>query len=438
MAHQEHHLTFFRQSGWMMVAAVAGGALMSAVHIIASRMPKEQYGVFATLLQVVAQMGIPAAGLQGIFAQQAAASLNPEHERELAGMVRGVLRGTFFIWLIMAAIVFALRDRVLTGLGIANATALWLTVVIGLLALWRPLMLGVVQGRQIFLWFGWASILEGAVRFGAVFLFVGVLAAHTHLHLPQIVSGASGAMSAVLIGYVIVLVIGVWFSRDCLWGAATPMDWTAWLRRVVPLTLGLGVSLFMLGADLIFVQNFFSKEQTPYYAAAGVIGRALVYFTVPLTAVMFPKIVRSAALGEKSYALTLALGITALAGGCAAMACTVMPSLPLRIVFPKSYLPVSAPLVPWFAWCMLPLTLSNVLINSLMARSRFKAVPWLVAVAVAYAAALYFQLHVSGGSFRRVIQTLGIFNVLLLAVCAWFSFHHARSEARNSAAQLQG
>lgn len=162
---------------------------------------------------------------------------------------------------------------------------------------------------------------------------------------------------------------------------------------------------------------------TGYYAAAGMIGRALAYFTVPLTLVMFPKIARSTALREESSALKLTLALTALAGGGAALMCTFFPKLPLRIVYDDSFFPISAPLVPWFAWCMLPLTLSTVLINNLMAKACFSSVPWLVAVAVAYAFTLYFRHE----SFIVVIRVLGFFGMLLLAVCAWFSFHEART-----------
>jgi len=399
----------------MMVASTLGGLMMFAVHSVANRMPKEEYGVFMTLLQVVSLMGIPAVGLQGVFMQQAAASLNPEHERELAGVLRGVLRGTFFLWLIMAAGVFLLRNQILHSLGISNPIALWITLFIALLILWRPLVLGILQGRQNFLWCGGAAMIEGAVRFGGVCLLVGLLGAY-----------AAGALTAVLAGSCIVLIIGGWFSRDCLHGAAAPMNWPSWLARVVPLTLGLGVGTFMLSADMIFVQNFFSKQQTAYYAAAGMVGRALVYFTAPLTAVMFPKVARGAALGEESSALKLTLGLTAVAGGCAALMCSVFPSLPLRIAcYDKSYLEISTPLVPWFAWCMLPLTLSTVLINSLMARLQYAAVPWLVAVAAGYATTLYFRHD----TFEMVIRTIGLFGVILLAVCAWFSFHRPRRQA---------
>jgi O-antigen/teichoic acid export membrane protein len=413
MSKSQHHLTFFRQSGWMMVATFLGGLMMFLLHKVAKQMPKEEYSVFLTLLAVVGQMSIPTMGLQGIFMQQAAASLNPEHEKELAGMLRGVLRGTFVLWLLMVAVIFLLQNRIMPQLGIVNPMALWITALTGLAVLWKPLMLGILQGRQNFLWAGWATILEGVVRFGGVLLLVGLLGYY-----------AAGAMAAVLIATSGSVIIGAWFSRDCFQGKAAPMNWSAWLARVVPLTLGLGVGSFMTTADMIFVQSFFSKKDTGYYGAAGMIGRALIYFTAPLTAVMFPKIARGVALGQESGALKLTLMLTALAGGGAALLCTVMPTLPLRILYDQTFIDRSGPLVPWFAWSMLPLTLSTVLINSLMARSRFVAVPWLLAVALGYGLTLYWRHD----SFQIVIQDIGCFGVILLAVCAWFSFYRPRSK----------
>lgn len=400
---------FFRQSGWLMIATVVGGLLMLAVHTIAQRMPKAEYGVFTTLIQIVTLMGIPAAGLQSIFAQQAAESMNPGHERELSSVCRGVLRGIFFIWLSMAAGVFVFHNQILAALKISNPVALWLTVLVGLVALWRPVLQGILQGRQNFPWLGGIMISEGAGRFGAVCVVVGLLGCY-----------AAGAMLAVLLGMVAVMAVGGWLCRDCLRGEKLPMRWGPWLRRVVPLTLGMGVGIFMLAADMLFVQWFFPKEQTGYYAAAGMIGRALVYFTTPVAAVMFPKLARSKALGEKTNALALALGLTALAGAGAAVMCSLFPALPLQVArYSASYLEISAPLVPWFAWCMLPLTLAMVLLNSLMARSQFRAVPWLVLVAAGYGVTLYLRHE----TFIQVIQTLGCFAVLLLAVCVWFTYH---------------
>ena len=93
--------TFFRQSGWMLLATVLGGVFMFAVHKVAARMPKAEYGVFTTLLQVFNLMQIPAIGLQTIFAQQTVTAFTDESRRQLTSAVRVVALATFLIWLVI-------------------------------------------------------------------------------------------------------------------------------------------------------------------------------------------------------------------------------------------------------------------------------------------------------------------------------------------------
>jgi O-antigen/teichoic acid export membrane protein len=414
-----HRLAFFRQSGWVMLTMTLGGAVMYAVHpVVARHVPKEEYGVFTTLLQVVSLMGIPAAGLAPVFAQQAAAAVTEAQQRAVISTFHGVCRAIFFIWLAMAVTVAVFWKQVLASLQINNPAALAATVGVGLVSMLMPVMTGMLQGRQNFIWLGWINIINGVGRFAMICLVILVLGAW-----------AAGAVSAVFIGMAVAIAVALWQTRD-VWGVEkSKVDWAEWLRRVVPLTLGLGVGTFMLSADMIFVQKYFPAKQTGYYAAAGMIGRALIFFTQPLTLVMFPKIAHSAARSQKTDVLALTLGATALAGAAAAIGCTLLPWLPLRAaMYDKTFLEISTPLVPWFAWCMLPLTLSFVLVNSLMARSRFAAVPWLVLVAVGYAVALAVVGRHAGSladtqaGLRQMIQTLGAFNLLLLGTCMWFTW----------------
>jgi len=76
---------------------------------------------------------------------------------------------------------------------------------------------------------------------------------------------------------------------------------------------------------------------------------------------------------------------------------------------------------------MLPLTLANVLIGSLLARARYEAVPWLLLVAAGYGMTLLYlsPRFVAAGpprAFAMVVQTLGGFSSLLLTVAAWFAW----------------
>jgi hypothetical protein len=222
-----------------------------------------------------------------------------------------------------------------------------------------------------------------------------------------------------------------------LLGKGTPVDWRKWIRRIIPLTLGLGASHFLLSADMIVVRILFEENQTGTYAAVGMIGRGLVIFTTPLAAVMFPKIVRSIALTEKTNVMVKTLGATALLAGMMAAGFTVLswlipPMLDLaknagswfpgglreKLLYHEYSFLFAGRLLPWFVWCMWPLTLNNVLLVNLLAKERYEAIPWLVVTVAGYATAL----SVFHESFVMVIQTLGVFNLLLLGVTAWFTW----------------
>ena len=315
MSTAESRMTFFRQSGWMVVANTLCGVFMAAVHPFASMMPPAEYSVFFTLLRLFTLLAIPAAGLQTIFAQQTAAAVTEAQQRELAGAARAILTGTFLIWLGVVGIVALLQNQLVMTLQISNPMALWITILVVLAALWLPVMQGLLQGGQNFLWLGWSMILNGFGRFAGVALIVWLWHGF-----------AAGAMTGALSGVLAALLAGAWPCWRILRAPGTPLVWRRWLSRAVPLTLGVGASLFIMCADMLVVQSNFSSEITPFYAAGAMIGVALVTFTTPLAAVMFPKIVRSLARSEKTDALVLAMGATVLLAGLAAVGCTLFPS----------------------------------------------------------------------------------------------------------------
>src|SRR5262252_7826537 len=94
--------SFFRQSGWLMIANIAAGALMWAVHFLAKPVGAAQYGVFITLLTAV--MLVPAIPLQMVFTQQTARALATGSERELAGLARFICFGLLGIWALLCVV----------------------------------------------------------------------------------------------------------------------------------------------------------------------------------------------------------------------------------------------------------------------------------------------------------------------------------------------
>ncbi|HTG43576.1 MAG TPA: hypothetical protein VK633_03485, partial [Verrucomicrobiae bacterium] len=234
--------SFFRQSGWMLVATTLSGVLMYAVHKVAKEMPKSEYGVFMTLLQVLNMMTIPAMGLQLVFVQQTVAALSQGERRQLTGTVRGVVGIAFGIWLCIALAAFIFQNRLAAAYKIENPAAIWATVAMALIAVVNPVVMGLLQGKMNFLWLGIAAMLNGAGRLIAIGVIVLVLGGY-----------AAGAMSGAVIGMGLAVGVAAWHTRDIWAGPSEPIQWRPWLTRVIPLTLGFGTATVMLSWDMIVV-----------------------------------------------------------------------------------------------------------------------------------------------------------------------------------------
>jgi O-antigen/teichoic acid export membrane protein len=402
-----HHAAFFRQSGWLMIANVGGGAVMYAVHFLAKskNVSAAEYGAFGVMLAVA--MCVPNLPLQMVFAQQTARALATNRERDLAGMIRLAWLGTFGLCLLLALGVWIWQAEILSAWKLASPAGLWITVLVVLFSLWLPLFWGVLQGQQDFFWLGWSNIFNSVGRFSvaaALVILVGW--------------GAVGMMVGVCLGLAVAIGVGIWQTRGLWRLPAQPFDWRDLLAQIVPLMLGFGAVQFLFTADTMFVKAYFPGDETGFYVSAGTMSRALMWLVVPLATVMFPKIVHSVARSEKSNLLGVVLFGTAVLAAGGALGLTVLGPWIIKFVYKDSYVQVASAVLPWYAWAMVPLSLAYALVNNLLARSQFRIVPVLLLLAAAYGVALT-QFH---DSLITVLKTLGVFNLLLLGACVWFTW----------------
>jgi O-antigen/teichoic acid export membrane protein len=404
---------FFRQSGWLMMANVSSGVMMYAVHFLAKNknISAAEYGAFGVMLAVA--MCVPNLPLQMVFAQQTAKALATNRERELAGMIRLAWLGTFGLGLLLALGVWIWQADILTGWKLTNPAGLWITVLVVLFSLWLPLFWGVLQGQQDFFWLGWSNIFNGVGRFSMAAMLV-----------IWVGWGAVGMMVGVCLGLAVATGVGIWQTRGLWRLPSQPFDWRELLAQIIPLMLGFGAVQFLFTADTLFVKAYFPGDETGFYVSAGTMSRALMWLVVPLATVMFPKIVHSVARSEKNNLLGVVLLGTGILAAGGALVLTVLGPWIIKFVYKDSYVQVASAVLPWYAWAMVPLSLAYALVNNLLARSQFRIVPVLLLLAAAYGVALT-QFH---GSLITVLKTLGVFNLLLLGACAWFTVQSPKSK----------
>src|SRR6266478_4204184 len=117
-----HKGSFFRQSGWLMIANIAGGFLNWGMHFLQKALPEsvraKEYGTFGVFLSVA--MVIPTLSLQMVLAHQTALALAAGRQRELARLVKRAVVGSFLVWLLAAVVVLTFQARILQHWQIHN------------------------------------------------------------------------------------------------------------------------------------------------------------------------------------------------------------------------------------------------------------------------------------------------------------------------------
>jgi O-antigen/teichoic acid export membrane protein len=401
------HAAFFRQSGWLMFANIVAGLMAFGVHPLAKKIPESEYSIFVTMLMVASC--IPTMPVQMVFAQQTAGALATNRRGQLAGIIRMGWLWTLILWAAAAVVALCFQKQIAERWQLASLDVLWVTLAVVLMNLWMPLFSGVLQGRQDFFWLGWASITAGLGRVAVAVVIV--LALH---------GGATGMMLGAFAGLGTWAAIAIWRTRDLWLARPERFDGRGLFKQVAPLMLGFGACQFLFTSDTMFAKAFFSGDEMASYGAAGTLSRALLWLVLPLAAVMFPKIVHATAKSEKSNLLGIVLLGTAALAICGTAGLCLVGPIVVKLVYTPQYVALTTKLLPWYATAMIPLTLANVLVNDLMARARYRVVLPMVLLVVAYGFTLPFMLHTFPGRMEVALQTLGVFNLLLLGICAWF------------------
>ena len=400
--------SFFRQSAWMLFASMAGGGLLALVHRIAARMDASgEYGLFTTVLNSMTALTWPALGLAAAFMQMTAMATTDEAKRDVSAAAKRVAGGMVCYWVLICLAMFVGKDWVMTTFKMTSGLALvWLAPTL-LLQLLSPIAQGIVQGRQDFFTAGWSAIIGGAGRLSITWLAVTLLGASAGWAI-------CGAFFGLLAGF-IPLVIA---SRHIWRLPAGTFAFSSWLRDAGPLTGGLAASAFLFSLDQWAAREFLPPAGNDLYGAAGTVGRVVMWVSAPLVVVMFPKIIGAAAAGEDRRILFHAVGATLAVAASAAIACTLFPSVPLLALQGKALAASAAPLVPVYVWCLVPLTLANVLLNNLLARKRYGVVVPLIVVALGY----WMALRRFNGSPKEIILTLGGAATVALLVTAFYTW----------------
>jgi len=229
---------------------------------------------------------------------------------------------------------------------------------VGLLA---PVNLGTLQGLHRFGYVGGTTILGSVSKLGLGMLLV------------YLGWGVYGALASLSLAGLAVLGLSA-FALKALWTPAkekkSGVSWREMFSYGLPAA---GASLCFMALsniDMVLVRHYFSPEEAGIYAAAGVLGRVVLYAPGAIVLVLFPMMARSHAKNGNAFRL-LDRGMLYAGGiaGAGAIGYALFPELFLRMLFGGKYAAAS-PLLRLFGVAMVPLSLMAVLMHFNLAQRR--------------------------------------------------------------------
>lgn len=265
-----------------------------------------------------------------------------------------------------AAVLFLLLLWTLIGpaqdwLKATDSTPIWLFGASLIFAAFYLINNAFFQGLQRFGWLGSTGILLVGLKIGLSVSLIG-------LGL-----GVSGALLGFLVATAFTWMVGVVITNRDLPQIGTryrPPIEPIPLHSILPVLVANVAFAAMTQLDMVLVNAFFSSEEAGLYAAASVLGKAVLYLPGGLVLALFPLVAENHA-NDRGSALLLMQAVVLVAGSCGlvALAYWFLADWIIPLFYGAAYT-AAADLLRWYGVAVLPLTLVMVAEYFLIAKGR--------------------------------------------------------------------
>ncbi len=242
-----------------------------------------------------------------------------------------------------------------------SSSVIWLFGVSILVGAFAQINYAYLQGMSRF-------VLLGSFGFSAV---VAKLAASATLVLLGF--GIHGALGGVLVSALIVWMVGAWVITSSVGGQSpspsislSPLNF----KSVVPVLVANTAFIGMTQLDMVLVNYYFSSEQAGQYAAASVLGKAVLYLPGGIVYALFPMVAARHARQQSSLHL-LGQSVAATFVMCALASLTYWFCGPWLVDFFYGDAYAGAGnLLQWYGFAVLPMALVMVAEYFLIAQGK--------------------------------------------------------------------
>ena len=375
-------------------ATLIGGVLGYVFQVIMGRLlPVADYGLLATLMAVIGVIGVPLGAVSMMVSRQSSWYLATGKINSVGTMYWKVNKWIF--WISVAAFLLTLPVSPLLKqyFGLASPSGYYIFILATIVALFSPVNSAVLQAKQDFRWLA----LNGATIHGFKIVFCSALVLLGFRLNGALMGLALAAVASWLMTYVPIRSAVSHPDRK----PATFLS----VRGAVPVLLASLSFAVMVQLDMLLVKHYFEARLVGLYAAAAVMGKAVMYLPTAIAVSLFPMVADNESRSESSSHLLLnAIVLTFALSGTGALIYYLYPREIITLLYGPDYR-VSADVLRYFGFAMLPMSLIYVAENFLIAKGRV-VFAYLMMIAIPF---ILYAVHVCHDNLVDIVYILGGF-----------------------------
>ncbi len=339
---------FFLRIGSLLTALhILGGALGYVYQVIMGRiMSPAEYALFSSIMALFMFFSAPMGAMSMLITRKVStlkAHANLFLVRDLFFYIHKVLAFVGVAALLVCWIAAPYLQRYLKA---DNITPIFIFALILILSIFNVAGISFFQGLQRFYWLGALGLLgvftKIVISVGFVYLGFGVI----------------GALLGVLFSMILVYAV----AMPTLFAPLPPSTYSykfnlnlTVVKQSIPVLIATIAFAAMTQLDIVLVNWYFSPTQSGLYAAASVLGKAVLYLPGGLILALFPLVSESHAKSRDSFDLfRQSLLVTILAGGAISTLYWFFGDLIIAILYGEKY-QGAGEILRWYGFAILPL-----------------------------------------------------------------------------------
>ncbi len=392
-----------RASAWLFVGSITGGILGYVFQVLMGRMLIPQdYGLFSAMMALLAVLGAPFSTLMMVISRKVSEYRAIQDSSSITHLYYSINIQTAAVGGLLLGVCFLFVPQLQSYLKAPDVVPVYLLGVL-LFLIFPPIINNAfLQGLQNFTWISLGGVLSVFFKivFAVLFVWLGY--------------GVGGALGGIILANCVIWMFTYSVLHRPLIAGRGISSQTGHLsfRSALPVLVANTAFATMTQMDMVLVNYYFPAHEAGLYAAASILGKAVMYLPGGIAMALFPMVAENHARGKGSAHLLLqAVGLTSLLCGAGAMFYYLFGEWIITLLYGESY-KNAGNVLKFFGFAILPMALVMVAEHFLIAKGRVLFAYLFVIIAPIELTAIYFYHD----SLLTVVAVMGVSGLILTIV----------------------